>query len=78
MLESGPDVPACLAYLLDWLDQLHGRSGVGMNSIVPLTYSTIAEWSRLTDTVVAPHEVHALIVLDSVRCHPGTPEQDDG
>lgn len=73
ILDGAPVVPDCLSYLLDWLDMLHGRSGIGMTGIVPLTYTTIADWSRLTGTAVAPHEVHALLVLDAVRCHPGTP-----
>lgn len=69
---EGPAYPACLGYLLDWAHELLGRSGVGMNGFAPLTYSTIRDWSVLTDRAIAPHEVHALMVLD--RAMRTTPE----
>ncbi len=62
---------------MDWAHQLLGRSGIGMNGIAPLTYSTIGEWSRLTATPVHPHEVEALIVIDAVMRGPGKPDKDE-
>jgi hypothetical protein len=59
-----PECPEEVRYLVDWSYQLFGRSGVGM-SVNPLSYQTVAEWGRLTDTRIAPHEVEALMVLDA-------------
>lgn len=53
-------------YLIDWVYELFGRSGVGFSGPAPLTYSSIEAWSRLTGTVVSPLEVEALLILDSV------------
>jgi hypothetical protein len=44
-----------------------------MNGVAPLSVSTIDAWSRLTETDVQPHEVNALLVLDSVKLHPQSP-----
>lgn len=38
---------------------------------MPLSYTTIADWARLKDVDVEPHEVGALIALDSAMLHPG-------
>ena len=74
---DGPPPPAALAYLADWARELYGRSGVDMGGLSPLTYQTIADWAHLTDRMIQPHEVHALMALDSVRRHP-PPETTDG
>lgn len=42
-----------------------------MTSVAPLTYTTLADWSRLKAITVLPHEVEALITLDSCLLHPG-------
>ncbi len=75
---SGPPAPVALEYLLRWSNELYGRSGVDANGVSPLTFSTIADWARLTDRDIAPHEVHALLTLDSVRRHPPPETDDDG
>lgn len=67
---EGPSAPACLEYLRGWLFELHGRSGVGMSGVAPLSYGTIADWTRLTGAIVRPEEVRALIRLDAVLLHP--------
>ena len=41
-----------------------------MDGVSPLSYSTIADWARLTGRGLAPVEVEALIALDSVLRHP--------
>ena len=35
-----------------------------------LSYTTIADWARLKDLDVQPHEVMALIAIDSAMLHP--------
>lgn len=71
---DGPDAPDCLAYLLRWSDELYGRSGFTMDGLAPLTYTTIADWARLTGREPEPFEVEALLTLDATRRHP--PEED--
>jgi hypothetical protein len=77
---AGPPFPEALAYLLAWAYALHGRSGVGELGFAPLTYTTVADWSRLMGLAVAPHEVEALMQIDGVMRHPGEPGDgaDDG
>lgn len=48
------------------LYRLHGKSGVGMNGAVPLTYSTILDFMRLTDTPLDSWEVDLLMDADVV------------
>ncbi len=68
---DGPPAPVALAYLLQWSRELYGRSGVGMNGLAPLAFSTIRDWARLTQRGhIAPHEVHALLLLDAIWMHP--------
>lgn len=67
---DGPPYPAALRYLDEWSQALFGRSGVGMHGMAPLSYSTIADWARLMDVTVQPHEVEALLILDAIRAHP--------
>ncbi len=38
---------------------------------MPLSYTTIADWSRLKGISVKPHEVDALIYLDAAMLSPG-------
>lgn len=66
----GPPLPDTLAYLWNWALELHGRSGVGMHGLNPLTYTTIADWARLTRRHPGPLEVEALIRLDAVLLNP--------
>lgn len=46
-----------------------------MNGLSPLAYSTIADWARFKCVSPEPHEVEALIALDAVMLHPGSPEE---
>lgn len=77
-LQGGPEMPEALRYLYDWARDLHGRSGIGPHGLNPLTYTTIADWSRLTGTTVYPHEVQALLALDAVMLHPPKPKDERG
>ena len=60
-----PEFPEELEYLWSWSLELHGRSGVSMAGLNPLTFQTIEAWAVLTDTVPTPQEVEGLILLDS-------------
>ena len=62
---KAPEFPEELAYLWDWALELHGRSGVSMAGLNPLTFQTLEAWARLTDRCLLPHEVEGLILLDS-------------
>lgn len=68
---TGPGFPDGMDFLYVWAQELHGRSGVGMNGYNPLTYTTIADWARLKDVDISPHEVDALLYLDGAMLHPG-------
>jgi hypothetical protein len=72
-----PDYPPEIEYLREWARELHGKSGVGMNGIAPLSYATVESWSRLKGVDVMPHEIDALFLLDSVMIYPGNPDEDD-
>ncbi len=75
---EGPQIPECMGYLVRWSNELFGRSGVDMQGLVPLSYATIDAWARLTDRDPQPHEVDALLWLDSVRRHPPPEDVTDG
>ncbi len=76
---EGPPFPEELRYLYEWGIELHGRSGVTMSGLAPLTYTTIDAWCRLTEIALEPREVQALMILDSAMLFPGidTDEEDE-
>lgn len=57
--------PRWIGYLKGWISDLHGRSGVGMSGYAPLTYTQIEAWARLKGIRPEPHEVEALMSLDT-------------
>ena len=59
-----PEYPECADYLWRWALELHGRSGVGMSGLVPLTYETVAAWAKLRGVWPTPAEVTALLAID--------------
>ena len=63
-----PEYPDCMQYLWDWALELHGRSGVGMGGLAPLTYEAIMAWAVLRRVRLTPAEVAALITIDTVLC----------
>ena len=71
----GPEFPEELEYLWGWVMELHGRSGVGMAGLAPLTYSTIAAWSELTGAEPGPLDVEALMALDAVLLSGSRPKE---
>jgi hypothetical protein len=75
---SGPAVPPALEYLKQWSDQLHGRSGEGLNGLLPLSPTVVRDWAFLQQIYVLPHEFDALLMLDTVRRNPPAEKKDDG
>jgi hypothetical protein len=73
----GPTMPYCMQYMVRWLDEVHARSGLGMEGVAPLSYDTIAKWAMLTGRDPMPHEVDALLMLDAVRRNPDTVDLTD-
>lgn len=64
-LDEEPEYPEGVEYLIEWAQLLHGRSGLGMGAVAPLSYQTIATWSELMDIApLHPAEVEALVLLD--------------
>lgn len=62
----GPELPAEIAHVWDWFDELHSArtsNGFGPNA---LTYSEIEAWNRLTAREVRPFEVEAIKRIDDV------------
>lgn len=74
---DGPPFPWAVDYLYRWLLELFGRSGVGMDGVAPLSYTTIEAWARLTGRTVAPHDVHGLMALDGVLRHPDGGDEEE-
>ena len=64
-----------------WAYQLHGRSGVGMAGVAPLSYTNVEAWMRLMDISLEPYEIDALMVLDAAmiagRSKRGTDEEEE-
>lgn len=65
-----PEVAPAFEYLRTWLYEVHGRSGVGMNGLAPLTWTTLRHWREETGTTVRPDEARALMRLDAILLHP--------
>jgi hypothetical protein len=63
---EGYPLPDSVSYLYDWATHMVGRSGVGMSGLAPLSYGTVRDWATLTGNDPKPHEVEALMALDSV------------
>ena len=71
---DGPEFPEELAYVWEWARELHGRSGVGMAGIAPLSYQTIDAWQKLTGTMLTPLDVEALIAVDGALLSASRPK----
>lgn len=72
-----PEFPEELGYLWEWGMALHGRSGVSMAGINPLTFEAIEAWARLHGCAPSPLEVEGLLMLDSaLRPSPAEDKQE--
>lgn len=81
-LEALADLEGCwfpeeLQYLKDWSLELFGRSGVGESGFAPCSFETLYYWSKKKKVQVEPHEIDALILLDSIRRYPPKEVVDD-
>ena len=65
---TAPEYPDCVDYLWKWALELHGRSGVSMSGLAPLTYEAITAWAVLRKVWLTPSEVKALIDIDTALC----------
>ena len=75
---EGPPCPDTLEHLKVWAHELHGRSGVGMGGVAPVSHREIEAWARLTHRQPTALEVEALRVLDAVLRHPEIGGDEDG
>lgn len=63
---EGPECPDTMYHLVEWAIALVGRSGADMSGhLLPLAHREVLAWSMLSGQVPAPHEVAALMTLDS-------------
>jgi hypothetical protein len=60
----GPDLPLELAYLLQWWAELSAARGQGFSGPLPLSFTEIDAWSRLTGSALTAFEVSVLRDLD--------------
>ena len=72
-----PEFPDAVSYLWLWAMELHGRSGIGMSGLAPLTYEAIIAWSKLRSVLPTPSEVAALIAIDSALLSGGTEKKSN-
>lgn len=70
-----PEYPECVEYLWRWALELHGRSGVGMSGLAPLTYEAVAAWAALRGVRPTPAEVGALLAIDAALSAPAGPRE---
>jgi hypothetical protein len=62
---QGPPYPTELDYLYRWALALHGRSGVGMTGVAPLSPVVVESWARQTHRRVDAMEFDALMLVDA-------------
>lgn len=69
-----PAYPEELVYLYEWARSLHGRSGMSMAGLLPVSHQEIAAWSAVSGHVPNVAEYDALLLLDAVMSHPESVE----
>lgn len=72
-----PPFPDDLAYLYAWAKALHGRSGVMMGGVLPLSHREIVAWTVLTGHRPTPLDVEGLLALDAVMINPEKPKESE-
>lgn len=75
---DGPECPPRLRGLLALARALHGKSGVTMAGLAPLSYATLRHY-RLERGLPRfdEDEIDAVFVLDAVMLNPGTFEESE-
>jgi hypothetical protein len=77
-LESVPELPEEIEHLIQWVYELHGRSGATLGGIAPVSYSVIEAWMRLKDIgLLEPYEIEALVMLDATLLSDEEPDKAD-
>ncbi len=71
LLYDGPECPPSMRYFLELLGRLHGRSGVTMNGVAPLSWPTLDAMTRLTGIEIDGEDIDALFLADAVMLNPG-------
>lgn len=60
-----PPLPECAAYVWEYFVELHNRRGNNGFGHVPLSYSEIGWWKRLTRRSLDPWELKAILEIDA-------------
>ena len=64
-LNEEPEMPALLAHLWGWYVQLSAGRSSGMMGSTHISYQDVEAWARLMDHSPLPHEVEALMMMDT-------------
>jgi len=75
---AGPRSPPALQYLLEWLEEVYGRSGTTMDGLAPLSWSCLDSWARMTQRDPTHAELLALLLLDATKRNPPPESKHDG
>jgi hypothetical protein len=63
-LDSLPEIPEGFEYLVQWAQDLYGRSGIGMSGAAPLSPTVLKDWAEGMDYApLHPLEFEALFKL---------------
>lgn len=77
-LGNEPEYPDEITYLVEWAQNLHGRSGVGMGALAPLSFREVEAWARLMDIGgLEPYEIEGLMILDGAMSDTRDKDFDD-
>ncbi len=68
-LDAAPELPEFLEYLWVWYLQLSRARTYGMGGPDPIRYVDIQAWAALTGQHPFPHEVDALLQIDTAACN---------
>lgn len=71
-LLRGPERPTHVGHYVDWVYQVHGRSGVDSVSgrILPVSYQTIWSWRDLYGHILDECDISVIAILDGVMLDP--------
>jgi hypothetical protein len=72
-----PELPEEGEYLWQYFLEVSLGRGAGPMGASGLSYRDVEAWCRLMDRRLAPHEVQALLLLDSAVRDPGELEEDE-
>lgn len=61
-----PPFPDAVDYLYDWFNELSARRPLAMHGVSPITHEGIKAWRENMDLHPEPHEVEAILRMDTV------------